>query len=316
MTMRDDASRRTRPDFLSRNERFQSVPSTNDIVRDWLTQGTPEVCLAVADEQTAGRGRSDRSWVAPSGAALLLSLGFRPAYLEPDRLWRLGAIVALAMADAAEEAAGMPMGRLRLKWPNDIVVEARRAPGGVRKVAGILGESEGAGTPDVTATVGIGTNNDWRRGDFPADLTDVMTSLREVSRGRQVENDVLLDAFLVRLEARLVALRNGHFDVAGWHDRQVTTGRAVRIELPGGEIREAVAVGVDGLTGALIVADDFGAESELLAGEVVHVRLDPEEAAAVAAAPSAETGEATPEAAAEAAPAGPSAESGPEGVTS
>jgi BirA family biotin operon repressor/biotin-[acetyl-CoA-carboxylase] ligase len=313
--MRDDAARRTRPAFLSRNERFQSVPSTNDIVRDWLTEGTPEVCLAVADEQTAGRGRSGRSWVAPNGAALLLSLGFRPAYLDPDRLWRLGAIVALAMADAAEEAAGLSMGRLRLKWPNDIVVEARRAPGGVRKVAGILGESTGAGTRDVTATVGIGTNNDWRRGDFPADLTDVMTSLREVSRGRQVENDVLLDAFLVRLEARLVALRDGHFDVAGWHDRQVTTGRAVRIELPGGEIREATAVGVDGLTGALIVADDLGAESQLLAGEVVHVRLAPEEAAAGATGPSAETSEATPVAAAEAAQARPGAESGPEGVT-
>jgi BirA family biotin operon repressor/biotin-[acetyl-CoA-carboxylase] ligase len=292
------------PDFLSRNERSQSVPSTNDTVRAWLTEGTPEVCLAVADEQTAGRGRSGRSWVAPSGSALLLSLGFRPAYLEPDRLWRLGAIVALAMADAAEEAAGLSIGKLRFKWPNDIVVEARRAPGGVRKVAGILGESERAGTPDVTATVGIGINNDWRRGDFPADLTDVMTSLREVSRGRQVENGVLLDAFLVRLEARLLALRDGHFDVAGWHDRQVTTGRAVRIELPGGDIREATAVGVDGATGALLIADESGAESELLAGEVVHVRLAPEEEAAAAVATGSETDSA-----------GRVGDSGPEGVT-
>ena len=300
------------PDLLSRHERFRSVPSTNDIVREWLTEGTAEVCLAVADEQTAGRGRSGRSWVAPSGAALLLSLGFRPAYLEPDRLWRLGAIVALAMADAAEEAAGLPMGKLRLKWPNDIVVEARRAPGGVRKVAGILGESDGAGTPGVTATVGIGINNDWRRGDFPADLTDVMTSLREVSRGRQVENDVLLGAFLVRLEARLLALRDGHFDLATWHDRQVTTGRAIRIELPGGETRETAAVGVDGTTGALLIVDESGAESELLAGEVVHVRLAPEnEAVAEAGTTGAETGEA----ASAAATAEPGAESGPVGVT-
>jgi BirA family biotin operon repressor/biotin-[acetyl-CoA-carboxylase] ligase len=262
--------------------------------------------LAVANEQTAGRGRSGRSWVAPSGAALLLSLGFRPAYLEPDRLWRLGAIVALAMADAAEEVAGLPMGKLRLKWPNDIVVEARRAPGGVRKVAGVLGESEGAGTPGVTATVGIGINNDWRRGDFPADLTDVMTSLREVSRGRQVANDVLLDAFLVRLEARLVALRDGHFDLATWHDRQVTTGRAIRIELPDGEIRETAAVGVDGTTGALLIVDESGAESELLAGEVVHVRLASENEAVA---------EATNVASSEATAADAESESGPEGVT-
>jgi len=270
----------TSSEFLSRNERFRSVASTNDIVRTWLTEGTPEVCLAVADEQTAGRGRSGRSWVAPGGAALLLSLGFRPTYLEPDRLWRLGAIVALAMADAAEEVAGLPMGHLRLKWPNDIVVEARRAPRGMRKVAGVLGETDGAGTADVTAVVGIGVNNDWRRGEFPAELVDVMTSLREVSRGRQIETGVLLDAFLSRLEPRHLALRDGHFDVAGWHDRQVTTGRAIRIEMPGGEVRQATAAGVDGATGALLVEDESGAETEFRAGDVIHVLLAPEDEAA------------------------------------
>ena len=269
----DEAPHGTQSDFLARIERFRSVTSTNDIVRAWLTDGTPEVCLAVADEQTAGRGRSGRAWVAPSGVALLLSLGFRPTYAAPDRLWRLAAIVALAMCDAAEEAAGLSIGRLRLKWPNDIVVEAPRAPGGIRKVAGVLGESEGAGTAGVTAVVGIGVNNDWRRNEFPAELADVMTSLREVSRGRQVESDVLLDAFSIRLEPRLAALRDGHFDVAGWHDRQVTTGRNIRSELPDGTSKQANAVGVDGATGALIVADEAGAESELLAGEVVHVRL-------------------------------------------
>jgi BirA family biotin operon repressor/biotin-[acetyl-CoA-carboxylase] ligase len=255
-----------------------------------MTEGTPEVCLAVAGEQTAGRGRSGRSWVAPSGAGLLLSLGFTPSYIEPDRLWRLAAIVALAMCDAAEEAVGLAMGKLRLKWPNDIVVEARSAPGGIRKVAGVLGESEGAGTADVKAVVGIGVNNDWRRNEFPADLTDVMTSLREVSRGRQVGTDELLDAFLVRVEPRLIALRDGHFDVAGWHQRQVTTGKTVRIELPDGTVRQDVAVGVDGATGALIVADETGTERELLAGEVVHVRLAEEEGTEPKAGSRAESG--------------------------
>ena len=293
MTRGDDAPDPTRPAFLSRNERFRSVPSTNDIVRAWMAEGTPEVCMAVADEQTAGRGRSGRSWMAPSGTALLLSLGFRPTYVEPDRLWRLAAIVALAMCDAAEEAAGLSSGRLRLKWPNDIVVEAPRAPGGIRKVAGVLGETEGAGTAGVRAVVGIGINNDWRRNDFPADLTYVMTSLREVSRGRQVEAEALLDAFLMRLEPRLIGLRDGHFDVAGWHDRQVTTGKVIRIELPDGTARQADAVGVDGAPGALIVADQAGAETELLAGEVVHVSLVDEVDAAVAA-PETRAGVATP----------------------
>jgi BirA family biotin operon repressor/biotin-[acetyl-CoA-carboxylase] ligase len=271
--------------FLSRHERFRSVSSTNDVVRTWLTAGTAEVCLAVADEQAAGRGRSGRSWVAPSGAALLLSLGFRPGYLAADRLWRLAAVVSLAMADAAEAVAGLAVGKLRLKWPNDIVVEvadvvggpdgAGGAAGGLRKVAGVLGETESVGTADQLAIVGIGINADWPRASFPIELADSMTSLRDLSGGRPIDADELLEAFLLRLEPRVLALRDGHFDVVGWHDRQVTTGRPVRLEGSGGDAEEVLAVGVDGATGALLVADPAtpGVDREVLAGEVVHVRL-------------------------------------------
>jgi BirA family biotin operon repressor/biotin-[acetyl-CoA-carboxylase] ligase len=263
---------RTELAFLSRQERFESVPSTNDVVRGWLTEGTPEVCLAVSDVQTAGRGRSGRSWTAPSGAALMLSLGFRPSYLAADRLWRLPAVVALAMADAAEEVAGLPMNMLRLKWPNDVVVGSGD---GVRKLAGVLGETDGAGTDNVRVVVGIGVNAAWPRAEFPAQLADSMTSLSEASRGRPIDRDELLSAFLIRLEPRVLALRDGHFDVSGWHARQVTTGRTVRIEMPGGSAVEMRAVGVDGATGGLIVEDAAapGGERELLVGEVSHVRL-------------------------------------------
>jgi len=112
------------PPFLSRLERFERVGSTNDVVRGWLAAGVAEVPVAVADEQTAGRGRSGRTWSAPPGAALLVSAGFRPGWLAPDRTWRLAAIVALAMADAAEDVAGLATDTIRLKWPNDLVVVA------------------------------------------------------------------------------------------------------------------------------------------------------------------------------------------------
>jgi BirA family biotin operon repressor/biotin-[acetyl-CoA-carboxylase] ligase len=265
--------------FLSRHERFGSVGSTNDIVRDWLSAGIPEVCLAVAGEQTAGRGRSGRAWVAPEGAALLLSLGFRPRYLAPDRVWRLAGVVALAMADAAEAVAGLPDGKLRLKWPNDIVLEL---PGGVRKVAGVLGETEGVGTAEPVAVVGLGTNADWPPDQFPEALAGSMSSLREASGGRPIDSTELLKAFLLRLEPRVLALRDGLFDVAGWHDRQVTTGRMVELELPDGSTERVRAVGVDGVTGGLLVeeADETAAEREVLVGEVVHVRLAADEVVA------------------------------------
>jgi BirA family transcriptional regulator, biotin operon repressor / biotin---[acetyl-CoA-carboxylase] ligase len=276
--------------FPTRLERFAEVGSTNDVVAGWLRAGEPEVCVAVADRQVAGRGRLGRSWVAPAGSALLLSVGFRPTWLSPDRSWRLGAIVALAMADAAEQVAGLMDGAIRLKWPNDLVVafgaSERPLPGAsvigpetsihVRKLAGLLGETDGIGTPDARVVVGIGINADWPRSAFPDELRETMTSLRDASGERPIDREELLTAFLDRLEPRVESLRDGWFDVAAWEERQLTNGRRVRLELPDGGVETVRAVGVDPHTGALLVADEGAPRGErpVLVGEIRHVRLD------------------------------------------
>jgi BirA family biotin operon repressor/biotin-[acetyl-CoA-carboxylase] ligase len=265
--------------FFSRQERFPSVPSTNDVVRGWLAEGTPEVCLAVADEQTAGRGRLGRSWIAPAGGALLCSLGLRPVWLAPELTWRLAAVVALAMADAAEEVAGLPDRAIRLKWPNDLVVEDAGAAdpraGTLRKLAGVLGETDGLGSADPRAIVGIGVNAGWPAAEFPAELAGSMTSLLEASGGRPIDLALLLDAFCGRLEPRVVALRSGRFDMGDWTARQVTTGRDVRLEAADGSTTVVRALGVDPRSGALVVADAAvpAGERSIVSGEVVHVRL-------------------------------------------
>lgn len=301
-----------------RIERFDRAGSTNDIVRGWLAAGEPEICAAVAGEQTAGRGRLGRVWSAPAGAALLVSLGFRPTWLAPARTWRLAATVTLAMADAAEDHAGLPVGSIRCKWPNDLVIETTgpnalltgvadaadaaarlAAPLELRKLAGVLGESDGLGTDDPRVVVGIGINADWAAADFPPDLAPTMTSLREASAGRPIDRDALLDAFLDRLGGRVDALRAGYFDLDAWAGRQSVTGRLVTLEgsgdaapsgegtadgsadghaggdVPGnGAVR---ALGVDAETGGLVVEDAAASSGERLvhAGEVVRVRLSP-----------------------------------------
>jgi BirA family biotin operon repressor/biotin-[acetyl-CoA-carboxylase] ligase len=259
--------------FLARRERFAVVGSTNDIVREWLAAGEAEICLAVADEQSAGRGREGRTWSAPAGRALLLSLGFRPAWLAPDRVWQLAATVSLAMADAAEEVAGLVPGAIRLKWPNDLVIED---DGAIRKLAGVLGETDGLGGDDPRAVIGIGTNVDWPASEFPAELADGMTSLRVASGGRSVDPAPLLDAFLVRLEARIEALRRGRFDGAGWTDRQLTTGRQIRLVGHAGDDEVVRALRSDPDSGALVVEDPRSPTGEraVVSGEIRHVRLD------------------------------------------
>jgi biotin-(acetyl-CoA carboxylase) ligase len=139
----------------------------------------------------------------------------------------------------------------------------------VRKLAGILGESDGLGTGDPRLVIGIGINADWARADFPPELAPDMTSLRDASGGRPIDREVLLQAFLDRLETRAEALRGGYFDVAGWTARQLTSGRRVQLELPDGTSELVRAIGVDALTGALVLEG----ERHVVVGEIKHVRL-------------------------------------------
>ena len=270
---------------IRRLDRFASVASTNDVVRDWLAAGEPEICVAIAGEQTAGRGRHGRTWIASPGRGLLMSLGFRPSWLAPDRVWRLAASVSLAMADAAEEATGLRAGSIGLKWPNDLVVTVNGAGGTtdgagrsstvIRKLGGVLGETDGLGTDDPRAIVGIGLNADWPADAFPVELRDSMTSLRAAAGDRAIDNEQLVHGFRDRLDARIDALHAGRFDATGWIERQVTTGRTIDVLLPDGSTETALAIGADADSGALRIAapGDPRRERSILVGEVVRVRL-------------------------------------------
>ncbi|MGC8633057.1 MAG: biotin--[acetyl-CoA-carboxylase] ligase [Candidatus Limnocylindrales bacterium] len=254
--------------FPARLEHFGAVDSTQSVVAGWLDAGVPEVCIAVAEEQRAGRGRHGRTWISPRGAGLLLSCGFRPAYLAPRHGWRLGATVALAMLDAAEEVAGLREAALGLKWPNDLVAEA--PDGSLRKLGGVLGGTATLGARLATVVIGIGVNVEWATQDFPPELADTMTSLSALGGGRPVDREALLAGFLGRLEPRLEALRSGRFDAAGWTTRQRTTDRLVRVQV-GRRAIDGTGDGVHPETGALLLRTADGVLS-IDAGEVIRCR--------------------------------------------
>lgn len=260
--------------WLSRFEQFDVVGSTNDVVMGWLRDGTPEVCAAISDVQTEGRGRNGRTWTAPSGAGLLCSVGFRPTWLNVGHAWRLGAIVSLAMAEACEVAAGLRVGAIRLKWPNDLVT-VDRTSGEVRKLAGMLGETDSLGTPEAKAVIGIGANVEWPRSRFPKDLAGTMTSVADLAPPeRQVERDLVIDVFLQRLDRFVTALRAGEFPAEDWTRRQLTNGTIVMLEEPGGATEKVLAETVDPETGALIVRNpDDAAPRPVVVGEIHHLRL-------------------------------------------
>lgn len=205
--------------------------------------------MAVADHQTAGRGRLGRSWEAPPGASLLMSVLLRPN-VGPQRLHLATAAVALAAADALDRLAGLVVG---LKWPNDLVVDDL-------KLAGVLAEVL-PGADGVAVVVGLGLNLEW-----PADQLLPTATAVNVAAGTAPGRDEVLAALLGRLGEWYADLDS----VAGaYRARCVTIGRLVRVELVD-ESFTGRALDVDG-DGHLLV--DVGTcLRTVTAGDVVHLR--------------------------------------------
>ncbi len=132
--------------------RFDSLDSTNRYLLAEARSGAPEGVVAVAEFQTAGRGRLGRHWEAPAGSNLLASVLLRPE-LPLDQRHLAASVMALAAADAAVLVAGTP---LAVKWPNDLLGKD------ARKVAGVLAEADvaGPGRTGGTAAGGGGRDRD------------------------------------------------------------------------------------------------------------------------------------------------------------
>jgi BirA family biotin operon repressor/biotin-[acetyl-CoA-carboxylase] ligase len=228
--------------------RFADIDSTNRYLLDEARGGAAGGLVAVADHQTAGRGRFDRRWEAPPGSSLLVSVLVRPVPRGDDS-HRAVMATALALADAVEEEAGFSPG---LKWPNDLVV-------GDRKLAGLLAEHEGD-----ALVIGAGCNVEWD--SFPPELAGNATACN-LEAGHAVDRDRLLDRFLARLAVLLEELDRVP---ARYRARLVTLGRRVRVQRARDALEgDAVDVTDDG---ALVVRTDDGTDERVTAGDVVHLR--------------------------------------------
>jgi BirA family biotin operon repressor/biotin-[acetyl-CoA-carboxylase] ligase len=224
------------------------VTSTQSVAFELADNGAPDRTVVVADTQTAGRGRRGRRWLDEPGASLLVSIVVRPRLAIRD-LPKLSLAAGVAVADALEAITGLAV---RLKWPNDLVVDER-------KIAGILLESRIAIEPLVV--VGVGVNLGQHR--FPHELAGTATSV-EIETGQRVERDAMLEAVLVAFDTWRARLeREGFAPVRErWLALTDTIGRQVTVDG-----RVGVAVDVDG-DGALVIRDAVGVH-HVVAGEVM-----------------------------------------------
>jgi BirA family transcriptional regulator, biotin operon repressor / biotin---[acetyl-CoA-carboxylase] ligase len=240
-----------------RVEVVEAAASTNALVADRARQGEEEGLVVVAEHQTAGRGRLERTWETPARSSVTFSVLLRPDVPPADWTWLpllTGYAVHAALADRLPDVA--------VKWPNDVLVEER-------KLVGILVER--VDTPDgPAAVVGVGINVSQTLDELPVALaTSMALELGEAPDRTQLLGQVLGSLHgLLGLLHDTGALRRAYVDVCS------TVGREVDLHLPGAgpepEVRRGEALDVDD-HGALVVSTGGGALT-VSAGDVVHVR--------------------------------------------
>jgi len=240
---------------------YPSIGSTNDRALELAAAGEPEGSLVLAEEQLGGRGRRERTWSSPAGLGIYASLVLRPGGPAPRApLFTIAAAVSVATALRAPGAARV---EARIKWPNDVLV-------GARKIAGILGETRGSEPEIRDMIIGIGINVHHQRGDFPEDLARRATSLR-IEAGAAARRVEVLAAVLEDFERRYARLLHGTPDdlLRDWGALSaLPAGGRIAVDGPSGR-REGELVGVDA-DGALLLRETGGGTARVPFGEIVE----------------------------------------------
>jgi BirA family biotin operon repressor/biotin-[acetyl-CoA-carboxylase] ligase len=250
---------------------IQVVDQTGSTNADLLAaarSGAAAGTVLVAEEQTAGRGRLDRSWQSEPGASLTFSVLLRPAGVPTGSLGWLPLLTGVAMVSALRAQTGL---EISLKWPNDVLAGAPGAAGagGGGKLAGILAEQAGD-----AVVVGIGLNVSTTESELPAGRATSLSLAGAADPDRQA----ILVALLTELEHWYLRWsggpRPGDAEASGLRASYLrhcaTIGRDVRAEMPGGMMLTGRATDVDGVGRLLVTAGD-GVHA-ISAGDIVHVR--------------------------------------------
>lgn len=231
--------------------------STNADLADRARSGSPAGTVLVTDHQTAGRGRLGRTWTAPSGSSIALSLLLRPDRDPASWTW-LPLLAGLAVADTVRAIAHAPA---VVKWPNDVLVDGL-------KLCGILAER--VGTADGAACVlGVGINVHLTADELPVPTA---TSLAVLRPGQRFVRGEIIATLLATFALLYHRWEDGRDDelVAEYLARCDTLGRQVKVVQADGSAVQGEAVGVDP-TGRLLVRTSNRTET-FAAGDVLHLR--------------------------------------------
>jgi len=223
-----------------------SVPSTMDFARQETQKGAAEGTVVMAGEQTEGRGRLKRKWLAPKGNIALSII----LYPNVASLPYLIMIASLAVVKSIENVTGF---KGQIKWPNDVLINGK-------KVSGILIENEVRGNKAVYSIVGIGINVGLSVGKY-REIADTAASLN-----KDIDRIKLIRGLLEEFDNLYSQLPNGKAIYEEWRDRLVTLGKKVKATW-GKQTIEGSAEDVD-KDGALLIRCEDGKLIKVVAGDV------------------------------------------------
>lgn len=233
---------------------YPSVTSTMEIARKLAKEGATDGTVVIAEKQTAGRGRLDRTWLSPENN-LAMSIILHPSL---NRLPQLIMIASVAVVRAIKNITGI---KAQIKWPNDVMIKDK-------KVCGILIENEVKGNTVNFSIIGIGININLNPIDFP-EISSIATSMSQ-EMGREIARHELAGAVLSDLEKLYLQVQSGTSVYQEWQKRLETIGKVIKVQ--SGELIDqgkAEAVTEDG---NLILRHSDGSFSKITAGDVTIVK--------------------------------------------
>jgi BirA family biotin operon repressor/biotin-[acetyl-CoA-carboxylase] ligase len=234
---------------------YETVDSTNSLLKDLAARGAAEGTIVIAGEQTAGRGRMERVWFSPGRSNLYLSLLLRPS-VKPDQVFVLTMVMALATIEGVETVSGLgPM----IKWPNDLYVRGS-------KLGGILTEFCVRDRAVEYVVLGLGLNVNWNPGEEQGLIYPATSVFKET--GRKISRDDLLVAILLSFQDYYGRVLAGNIAEVydKWNKRSMLFGRPVEIKTTDGSLF-GKALRID-RKGALVIEDDNCKEQTILSGDV------------------------------------------------
>ncbi len=235
---------------------FNEINSTNIKAKELAAMGTPEGTLVVAEKQTNGRGRRGRSWFSPSGDGIYASLILRPA-MSPIELPRITLMTAVAVSEALLSLTRL---KIRIKWPNDILVNGK-------KIAGILTEISTEMDEVDYIIVGLGLNVNTPYESFPEDIRETATSIL-IETGKQFSRAPIIREYLRWYEKYYEIFKKRGFEsiMQRWKQLADIAGERIMVDVLGEKfIGEVLDVDNDGV---LLLMDSEGKTHRIFSGDV------------------------------------------------